>query len=261
MKEDMLWELRTVEVREAIKAGKRLDGRALDEYRKIKIEKGIYTCADGSARVKIGDSEVLAGVKIIVGEPYPDSPDKGTISVGAELMPLASPEFLPGPPKVEAIELARVVDRGIREGGAIDFKDLCIKEGEEVMIVFIDLYVSDHDGNLLDCAALAAMSALQNTKVPKFDGKQKVKGETTGPLKIKRKPMLTTFAKIENTVMIDPNLAEEKALDARFSIATIDDNFLSAFQQGGQGSFTRDEISQMIDIAFVKGKELRKQVE
>ena len=58
MKEDMLWELKTVEVKEAIKAGKRLDGRAFDEYRKIKIEKGVYTCADGSARVKIGDSDV-----------------------------------------------------------------------------------------------------------------------------------------------------------------------------------------------------------
>ena len=32
-----------------------------------------------------------------------------------------------GRPGIEAIELARVIDRGIRESGFIDFKKLCIK--------------------------------------------------------------------------------------------------------------------------------------
>ena len=55
----------------------------------------------------IGETVVITGVKMIPGTPYPDSPDEGTISVGAELMPMASPEFEVGPPREAAIELYR----------------------------------------------------------------------------------------------------------------------------------------------------------
>ena len=110
-----------------LNAGTRLDGRKLTEYRKpIEAEYGIVKTAEGSARVKIGETEVMVGVKMEVGEPYPDMPDQGTIIVGAELLPLSNPEFELGPPGIQAIELARVVDRGIRESKAVELKTLCI---------------------------------------------------------------------------------------------------------------------------------------
>ena len=61
--------------------GKRLDGRKPFDYRDIEIEKNISKNAEGSARVRIGDTEVVAGVKMEVGEPFPDTPDDGTIMV------------------------------------------------------------------------------------------------------------------------------------------------------------------------------------
>ena len=45
-----------------LEQGKRADGRKLEDYRKITIETGISKNAEGSARCKIGDTEVLAGV-------------------------------------------------------------------------------------------------------------------------------------------------------------------------------------------------------
>src|SRR3989338_7608229 len=95
--------------------GIRLDNRKPDQYREISIDYGISENAEGSARVKIGDTEVLAGVKFEIGKPYEDKPDEGSIIVNAELLAMASPDFEPGPPSSHAIELARVVDRGIRE--------------------------------------------------------------------------------------------------------------------------------------------------
>src|SRR3989338_2799827 len=84
----------------------RLDGRKLTEYRKpIEVEYGVVKTAEGSARVKIGETEVIVGVKMEAGEPYPDMPDEGTIIVGAELLPLSNPEFELGPPGIQAIEL------------------------------------------------------------------------------------------------------------------------------------------------------------
>ena len=96
---------------------RRLDGRKLADYREISVETGVVRSAEGSARVKIGGTEVIAGIKMEVMEPYPDAPDQGSIMVGAELLPLSSPDFELGPPSIEAVELARIVDRGIREIG------------------------------------------------------------------------------------------------------------------------------------------------
>ena len=99
---------------------KRLDGRKPLDYRKpVKVEYGFTKTAEGSAKVTIGETEVLCGVKVEIGKPYPDRPDEGTIICGAELIPMSSPEFESGPPGIQAIELARVVDRGIRESGMI----------------------------------------------------------------------------------------------------------------------------------------------
>ncbi len=259
-KDDIIWEINADKIKEQIKEGKRVDGRKMDEYREIKILKDFSKNAHGSAIARIGETEVIAGIKMDLAEPYPDTPDEGTISVGAELMPMASPIFEAGPPREDAIELARVVDRGIRESKALDFKQLCITPGEKVWIVFIDLYVANHTGNLFDTSAMAAMSALLNTRIPKIEDDKIVKGEFTGNLVLSRKPILSTFAKINGKVVLDPIIAEEKAMDARFSVATTEDGFLSAFQKGGQGHFTEQEITQCIDIAFAKGKELREKL-
>ncbi len=149
-----------------LEKGKRLDNREILDYRKpLTIEYGISKTAEGSAKVKIGDTEILAGVKLEVGTPYPDQPDQGSIMVGAELIPLANPEWDPGPPSLQAIELARVVDRGIRESKAIDFKSLCIEEGEKVWNVLIDIVILNDDGGLIDASGLAVLAALKDTKM------------------------------------------------------------------------------------------------
>ena len=58
-----------------LQSGRRLDGRKLNEYRDIKIELNVSKNAEGSARVKLGNSEVIVGVKLEVGTPFPDMPD------------------------------------------------------------------------------------------------------------------------------------------------------------------------------------------
>lgn len=237
-----------------------MDKRAFDEYRKIEIKTGISQNADGSARVKIGETEVICGIKSDIGTPYPDSPDEGSISVGMELLPLASPSFESGPPSEESIELARVVDRGIRESHALDFKKLIIKEGEKCWIVFIDLYAINDDGNLFDASSTAALAALLDARTPKIEDEKIVKGEYSGKFKLERLPLLSTFGKINNFVVLDPNLAEEKALQGRFSVATTEDNYLTAFQKGYGGSFSFSEIDNCIDIALKRSKEIRKQL-
>ena len=58
--------------------------------------------------------------------------------------------------------------------------------------------------------------------------------------------------------MVDPRIEEEHAMDARMSIATVDDGHVTAIQKGGSGAFTKGEIEFMIEEAIKKGRDLRK---
>ena len=241
-------------------ANTRLDGRKLTEYRKpVEVEYGVVKTAEGSARVRIGETDVMVGVKLEVGKSYPDTPDEGTIIVGAELLPMSNPEFEPGPPGIQAIELARVVDRGIRESKALDFKKLCITPGEKVWMVVIDICPINDAGNLFDASSLAALAALKNTKYPAFDGeKVDYKNKTDNMLELEKEPIAVTIIKIGKKFIVDPDIEEEKVVDARLTVSSIEDGTLCALQKGGDFPLTTEEIGEMLDIGIDKAKELRK---
>lgn len=130
----MITRVKQREIAQLIAKGKRLDGRGLNDYREIKVEQGIIERAEGSAKVLLGKTEVMVGVKIETGQPFSDTPNEGVLTVNAELVPLASPTFEPGPPDENSIELARIVDRGIRESKAIDLEKLCIEPGKTFLL-------------------------------------------------------------------------------------------------------------------------------
>lgn len=248
-------------ITELLASGKRVDGREPNQYREIQVESGVIERAEGSARVHLGKTEVLVGVKIDTGAPFPDVPDKGVLTVNAELVPLGSPDFEPGPPGEDAVELARVVDRGIRESKAIDLENLCVEPGKKVFIVFIDVYVLNHDGNLIDASALAALAALLNTKMFKYDIEdgEIVKKPGYTPLPVINYPIAVTFAKIGDKLLLDTGLDEEQVMDARLTMTLDKNGNICAIQKGGgSGYFTKEEILEAAKIALEKTEELRK---
>jgi len=259
----LLTRVRQKQIGQLIDAGKRLDGRGLTDYREFTIEEGLIERAEGSARVRLGKTEVLVGVKVGTGEPFPDTPNDGVLTVNAELVPLASPSFEPGPPDENSVELARIVDRGIRESKAVCSEKLVIVPGKKVFVIFVDVYVLNHDGNLIDASALAAVAALVNTKMPNYeieDGEVKIK---TGysPLPLKSHPITVTVAKINDKLVVDPWIEEEQVMDARMSMAINDDGNICAIQKGCPGFFTPQQILEAAKIAQEKAAELRKKLD
>ncbi len=239
----------------------RLDGRKLDEFRKIELKYDISKSAEGSACVKIGDTEVLAGIKLAVEEPYPDTPDEGNLMVGTELLPISNPEFESGPPGIDSIELSRVVDRGIREAKAIDTKKLVIKKGEKVWAVMIDIVPINDSGNLFDAAGLATIAALKNTKFPEYKNDViDYKKKTTKQLPIKKVPIPITVIKIGDYFLVDPSIEEEKSVDARLTVTTTVDGNICALQKGEDSPLTTEDIKKMIELALKKSTELRKKL-
>src|SRR5216117_1226464 len=198
MSEEIVSELMRAHVYRLASTGQRVDGRRLDEPRKLSVARTFVKTAEGSARVQLGNTDVLVGIKMSVGEPYPDTPNTGVLSTSVELIPMASPTFEAGPPRPDAIELARVVDRGIRESKMVNMEKLCITPKEKVWIMFIDIHVLDYDGNLFDACSYGATAALGSTVVP-------AKGQGLGddfPLPVEHWPVSVTTAKIKDLLVV-----------------------------------------------------------
>jgi exosome complex component RRP42 len=259
----LITKVRLKQIEQTIEKNIRIDDRSSTDYREIKIEHGVIEKAEGSARVLLGKTDILVGVKVETGEPFPDTPNEGVMTVNAELVPLASPNFEPGPPDENSIELARVVDRGIRESHAIETEKLCIEPGKKVFVVFVDVYVLNHDGNLIDASAIAAVAALKNTKMPNYeikDGELKIKQGYT-PLPMKSHPVTVTVGKISGHLIVDPWIEEESVMDSRITFATNEDGNICAIQKGGSSYFTPQQILEASKIALDKAAELRKKLE
>ncbi len=260
----ILDQLKRAKILDLLKDGKRIDGRAFDEQRPLVIETGVIPKANGSARVKLGDTEIITGVKIQPDKPFPDLGDKGILICTAEILPLADPNAEPGPPNEEVIELARVVDRGIRETEMIDLHQLVLIENKSVIGMFIDSSVIDSGGNLFDACSYASVAGILSCTVPKYEIKNEapvlVEGVTSKP-PIKTLPVSVTMAKIGDYIVIDPSKDEESCMDARITITTNSDGNICAVQKGGSDGFTAEQLLQCSEMALVVGRKIRKQFE
>ncbi|MFX1505148.1 MAG: exosome complex protein Rrp42 [Promethearchaeota archaeon] len=260
--EDIIASLEKRYLTDLLAKEQRMDNRSFWEGRPIQIIPNVIKKAEGSAMVKWGDTVVLAGVKAQIGSPFPDTPNDGVITVNLELSPISSPSFESGPPGPLAIEMARVVDRGIRESKVIPMNDpkLCVIPGKSVWILFIDVYILDDGGNLIDASALAAMAALANTRLNKVlideETEEVTLLEETEPLPRAGCAVSLTYVKIDDIIMYDPNLIEDRGKTARFSLAITDEGMICSMQKGESGVFLESEILTILEKASSRGKEL-----
>ena len=231
---------------------KRLDNRQNFEFRDVEVETDVIYKAEGSAKVKLGNTMVYAGVKADLGTPFPDTPEQGVL-INIELNPIASPFFESGPPSKEAIEMSRVCDRSIRESHVIDVDKLCVVPKEKVWIIFVDIYPLTDDGNLLDASTIAAMAALASTKLPvvEVDPETKActKKEEKTSLPISTFATSVTFSKIGDKLLVDPSLSEEKVEEGRFTVGVMENGKISALQKSLPTSFKKEELFELIDKA------------
>lgn len=263
MSNNVVSRLKRKKIEESIEQGRRMDGRALDEYRELDIKPGAIEKAEGSAEVKLGDTHIMVGVKVEEGTPFEDTPDAGVLMCNAEFSPVAHPTWEPGPPGEEAVELARVVDRGLRSAEILDLEDLALVSGEKVIMVFVDLHVLNYDGNLIDASAAGAMAALMKAKKPVYnveDGKAE-KTDEWKELELQRKPIAVTLVKIGENWIVDPSADEEEVMDTRLTITLDEEENVTTLQKTGSVGLKLDEIKEAINIAVDKAIDVRNIVE
>jgi len=250
-------------IKSNLRKEERIDGRGLWDYRDFEIKSDIIASAEGSADVTLGDTRMMTGLKYDVGVPFPDLPNEGVCTVMAELLPLASPLFERGPPNEQSIELARVVDRGIRHADCVQTKKLCIKEKEAVYILFVDMYVVNHDGNLIDSGAISALTALLSAHIPEGiygdNGLEWTGKYLTGKDLVNELPLAITYGKIDDIIFLDPKLPEELVSEGRISIS-VTENKITSIQKSGAATFSIDEIKMLSKKSIEIGQKLRKQL-
>lgn len=234
--------------------GRRFDGRGLLDLKDVSIEYGVSNKAEGSARVKIGKTEVIAGVKVDVGAPYPDSPDAGNLVVSGDLLPLASPRFEPGPPGFGGIEMPRLIDRLLRESGFINLEGLMIKKGEKVWTLYVDVYPLNDDGALIDAASLACVAALRTATLPELDDAFKIdhekKGKKKVPLDESILPLSFTFFKLGDKLILHPTREEEEACDAKITFGASHWKgtlMINSCQKGLEVPLSQSDIETIMD--------------
>ncbi|MDT7969593.1 MAG: exosome complex protein Rrp42 [Vulcanisaeta sp.] len=239
-------------MKKMVEQGVRIDGRGLGSYRELSINVNVVKTADGSSIVSLGNTKVIAGVKVEVGKPFEDTPDEGALIVNLEIAPTASPDVEPGPPDENSIEIARIVDRAIRHSGFLDFKSLSIVTGKHSWFLWVDIYVLNHDGNLVDAATIAAVAALMSTTLPKveLDPAGNIlridrSNRTQLSLNIDKMPLTITHVKMGNIIIIDPTREEENLSDGMYVIGVAGGNVVAI--QKVIGAFTKDEINYMIN--------------
>ncbi|MEM0440298.1 MAG: exosome complex protein Rrp42 [Candidatus Caldarchaeum sp.] len=250
-------------VYELLKLGKRIDERDPLAFREISMSTNVVDKADGSALVSLGKTKILTGIKVEVGSPYPDRPNEGVFTVNAELLPLASKSFEPGPPDERAIELSRIVDRVIRESKAIEVEKLSIVPSQKVYMLYIDCYVLDYDGNYFDAAVLSAVAALANTKLPVYrfvnDRIELVPGEKI-QVPLRTYPVSVTMGVIRDKIVVDPLPAEEEVADTLVTLGYDSFGYVSAVQKSAPGLLNVEVFKQMVQIGLSKSEELRKRL-
>ncbi|KAI9489059.1 ribosomal protein S5 domain 2-type protein [Zychaea mexicana] len=250
----------------ALNEKRRVDGRGIYDVRSLQISFG----ADyGQVEIQLGRTRVAAKVSAKVERPRNDKPTEGILLFNTEISPMACPTFEAGSRSEEEVLISRIIEKSLRRSRAIDTEGLCIVAGEKVWEIRVDLHFLDHDGNLVDCAGIAAITALSHFRRPDVT----VVGEEVTihpidqrnpvPLSIHHLPICVSFAFFDQgqLLVVDPNYLEEKLKQGSMVITMNIHKEICALSKAGGIPLEMDQVLRCSQIALVKVTETTEQIQ
>ncbi|XP_034544749.1 exosome complex component RRP45 [Notolabrus celidotus] len=245
----------------AIEEKKRLDGRQTYDYRKMKITFGTdYGCCF----VDLGKTRVMAQVSCELVTPKDSRPNEGIMFFNIELSPMASPAFEQGRQSELSVKLNRQLERCLRNSKCIDTESLCVVSGEKVWQIRVDVHMLNHDGNLMDAASIAAITALCHFRRPDVG----IQGDEVTvyspeerdpiPLSIYHMPISVSFAFFQQGtyLLVDPCEREERVMDGLLMIAMNKHREICSIQSSGGIMLLKEQVMRCSKIASVKVSEI-----
>eukprot|EP01100_Stratorugosa_tubuloviscum_P012161 TRINITY_DN5631_c0_g1_i1.p1 TRINITY_DN5631_c0_g1~~TRINITY_DN5631_c0_g1_i1.p1 ORF type:complete len:307 (-),score=131.54 TRINITY_DN5631_c0_g1_i1:114-1034(-) len=249
-------------VREGIFSNLRNDGRQRLDFRPLQLETGILDQANGSARLKLGSTDILVGVKAQISTPNEETPNLGSIFYYVETFSSAAKEFnvTKKTGTSEDNELNQVIERILGQSFIINREKLKL-QGSNCWVLYVDILVLGNDGNILDSIILAIRAAIHNTKIPNVhfeagivagDYEIVISGDPNDywTLSIDTIPVLITISKIGKFMIVDANKEEEQCADVQICIAVNSNQSVTSIHKLGKGGLLPSSLQEMIAIAF-----------
>ncbi|KAJ4885997.1 3'-5'-exoribonuclease family protein [Raphanus sativus] len=242
----------------------RTDGRKRLTYRDVYVETGVIPQANGSARVRIGGTDVIASVKAELGRPSSLQPDKGKVAVFIDCSPTAEPTFGGRGGEELSSELALALQICLLggksgAGAGINLSSLLIKEGRVCWDLYIDGLVISSDGNLLDALGAAIKAALTNTAIPKVQVSAEVADDEQPEIDISDEeyqqfdtssvPVIVTLTKVGNHYIVDATAEEESQMSSAVSISVNRAGHICGLTKRGGSGLDPSVILDMISVA------------
>uniref|UniRef100_A0A3Q4I4L0 Exosome complex component RRP45 n=1 Tax=Neolamprologus brichardi TaxID=32507 RepID=A0A3Q4I4L0_NEOBR len=241
----------------AIEEKKRLDGRQTYDYRKIKISFGTdYGCCF----VDLGQTRVMAQVSCELVAPKESRPNEGIMFFNIELSPMASPGFEQGRQSELSVKLNRQLERCLRNSKCIDTESLCVVSGEKVWQIRVDVHTLNNDGNLMDAASIAAITALCHFRRPDVST-QGQEVTVVSQQQHSRWCLIHLFsADLLSTcstyLLVDPCEREERVMDGLLVIAMNKHREICSIQSSGGIMLLKEQVMRCSKIAGVKVSEI-----
>ncbi|PSC67545.1 exosome complex component RRP42 [Micractinium conductrix] len=245
----------------------RNDGRRREEYRPLAVQLGVLAQATGSARVQLGDTDVIVGLKAEIGNPDAERPDCGRLVCGVECSPVASPAFRGRGGDELSGELARALERSLYAGpsgrgsSGLDLSALCIVSGKTCWVLYLDALLLNIGGNLHDALSVAAKAALADARIPRVDV---VPGEdpteepdyevdddpsTAQRLEAGGLPISVTVSQIGQHCVVDLTAEEELCSSAALQVAVDSSGAVCGVTKRRQKGLDASVALEMVEVA------------
>uniref|UniRef100_A0A8C4XBE5 Exosome component 7 n=1 Tax=Erpetoichthys calabaricus TaxID=27687 RepID=A0A8C4XBE5_ERPCA len=245
----------------------RVDGRSCEDYRYVEVETDVVSNTSGSARVKLGHTDILVGIKAEIGRPKLDRPNKGCLEFFVDCSANATPEFEGRGGEELGTEIANALYRVYDNERSVDLKSLCITPMEHCWILYTDVLLLQCDGNLFDAISLAIKAALLTpSKIPKVQMMEDEEGTTEIELSddpfdcvrlnTENVPCIVTLCKIGQRHVVDATLQEKACSVASLLVSVTSKGTITCVRKIGGGSLDPESIYEMIETGKRVGKAL-----
>uniref|UniRef100_A0A8C7HCD9 Exosome component 7 n=1 Tax=Oncorhynchus kisutch TaxID=8019 RepID=A0A8C7HCD9_ONCKI len=236
----------------------RVDGRGCEDYRHMEIETDMVSNTDGSAKVTLGHTDVLVGVKAEMGKPRPMVPDEVHCCFAWKFEGRGGDEL--------GMELSNTLYKVFNNRYSVDLKSLCISRGEHCWVLYVDVLLLQCDGNLFDAISVAIKAALFNTKIPKVHISEDEEGGkeielSDDPydcmrLNVENVPCIVTLCKVGHRHVVDATLQEKACSVASLIISVTHKGTVTCVRKVGGGSLDPESIFEMTETGKRVGKAL-----
>uniref|UniRef100_A0A5F9CY57 Exosome component 7 n=1 Tax=Oryctolagus cuniculus TaxID=9986 RepID=A0A5F9CY57_RABIT len=243
----------------------RVDGRGCEDYRCVEVETDVVSNTSGSARVKLGHTDILVGVKAEMGTPKLEKPDEGYVEFFVDCSANATPEFEGRGGDDLGTEIANTLAR-IFNKGSLDLKSLCISPREHCWVLYVDVLLLECGGNLFDAISIAVKAALFNTRIPRVHVLEDEEGSkeielSDDPydciqLSVENVPCIITLCKIGYRHVVDATLQEEACSLASLLVSVTNKGVVTCMRKVGKGSLDPESIFEMMETGERVGKAL-----